>query len=143
MLAVAGGDKISESDSGTDAYAQYVIYKSGKPVKVLLINTDYYSGTGTRSQKTFTMTGLTCGSVSAIRLTASSSELSTGLVQSDPSLFPSVGGKQSIISRSLTLKANGISSFQVNTFRTAIALSLAGVFLKQHRCQNLAKYSLR
>lgn len=92
-LAVSGGDSIIASDAGTDSYAQYVIYKRGKPVKVVLINTDYYSGTGERSSTTFQLTGLgNNGNLKATRLTAPSSETYTGLNQGNPALGPTIGG---------------------------------------------------
>ncbi|TLD10910.1 hypothetical protein PgNI_06550 [Pyricularia grisea] len=92
-LAVAGGDEINASDYGTDLFAQYVIYKDGKPLKVVLVNTDYYSGSGTRNVTQFTMTGLTVDKASAIRMAAPSSVTETTLDQVDASLEPSIGGQ--------------------------------------------------
>ncbi|KAH6672089.1 hypothetical protein B0J14DRAFT_618426 [Halenospora varia] len=93
VLAVAGGDQILESDTGNTSYAQYVIYKKGKPVKAVLINTDYFSGNGTRTASSFTMTGLRDGTVRAIRMTGSSSELRASVVHNQPSFLPTIGGQ--------------------------------------------------
>ncbi|KAJ5374238.1 hypothetical protein N7517_006244 [Penicillium concentricum] len=92
-LAVEGGDSISASDDGTDSYAQYVVYKKGKPIKVILVNTDYYSGSGSRPTTKFTMTGLKNGHVEALRMTGPSSESLVPRLQTDPSLEPSIGGQ--------------------------------------------------
>jgi hypothetical protein len=70
-MSLAGADKIAPLDDGTTSYAAYVIYKGGKPVRVLLYNSDYYTS-GTRSSQTFTLTGLSSSTVIAKRLTAAS-----------------------------------------------------------------------
>jgi hypothetical protein len=92
-LTVAGADHIIASDSGTNSYAQYVIFKAGRPSRIVLINTDYYSGKGKRSRKMFTLTGLISTKVEAVRLTAPSSEVVSTLRQQKPALEPSFGGK--------------------------------------------------
>lgn len=74
-LALARSDQIVAIDSGLDSYAQYVVYKRGKPIRAVMINTDYYSGNGVRNSTTFTLKGL-CGSksIKSLRLTAPSSD---------------------------------------------------------------------
>ncbi|KAI1046791.1 hypothetical protein LB505_011107 [Fusarium chuoi] len=91
-LALAGGDSIVASDAGTDPYAQYIIYKNGKAFKVVLINTDYYSGSGKRSETKFTLTGLKTNSVKALRMTGPSSETTVPITQTKSSPQPSIGG---------------------------------------------------
>jgi hypothetical protein len=91
-LAAAGGDHIVASDSGSDLYAQYIIYRNGKPFKLVFINTDYYSGSGLRSTTNFTATGLKSGHVKALRMTGPSSETTVSVKQTDPSLEPHIGG---------------------------------------------------
>ncbi|CAG9997128.1 unnamed protein product [Clonostachys byssicola] len=71
-LALAGADNIAPLDDQTTPYAAYVIYKAGRPAKVLLYNSDYYV-TGVRSQQSFRLTGLSASTVTAKRLTAPSS----------------------------------------------------------------------
>lgn len=74
-LALARSDQIVAIDSGLDSYAQYVVYKRGKPIRAVMINTDYYSGTGVRNSTTFTLTGLRGSkSIESLRLTAPSSD---------------------------------------------------------------------
>ncbi|RBR13263.1 uncharacterized protein FIESC28_08229 [Fusarium coffeatum] len=92
-LAAAGGDHIVASDDGSDRYAQYIIYRKGKPFKLVLVNTDYYSGIGSRSTTSFTATGLKSGAVKALRMTGPSSETLVPLRQTNPSLEPSIGGQ--------------------------------------------------
>lgn len=72
--ALAGGSYISELDAGSTAYAVYVIYNAEKePLKVLLYNSDYYDGSGTRGSESFVLTGLSNSVVKAKRLTAPNS----------------------------------------------------------------------
>ena len=74
-LAVSGGDYITAIDPGVDRYAQYVVYSRGVASKVVLINTDYFSGNGNRSSTSFVLTGLASSDhVKVTRLTAPSSE---------------------------------------------------------------------
>ncbi|KAF2762651.1 hypothetical protein EJ05DRAFT_447020 [Pseudovirgaria hyperparasitica] len=86
-MALAGADQIAPLDSGTTNYAAYAIYKAGKPVRLLLYNSDYYVS-GTRSVQTFTMSGLPGTAVTAKRLTASSAT-----ARQDQGGNPTVGGQ--------------------------------------------------
>ncbi|KAH6689036.1 hypothetical protein F5X68DRAFT_230697 [Plectosphaerella plurivora] len=92
-LATVGGDHIIASDNGTDLYAQYIVYKDGKPIKVILINTDFFSGEGERPTTEFTLTELPACKVKAIRMTAPSSNTMTTRDQADMSVEPSIGGQ--------------------------------------------------
>ncbi|KAM0206259.1 hypothetical protein ACHAQI_008359 [Fusarium lateritium] len=92
-LAAAGGDHIMASDNGSDRYAQYIIYRKGKPFKLVFVNTDYYSGSGARSSTSFTATGLKNGNVKALRMTGPSSETVIPLKQTNPGLEPNIGGQ--------------------------------------------------
>ncbi|KAM0269440.1 hypothetical protein ACHAQH_009729 [Verticillium albo-atrum] len=93
VLAVAGADHIVASDDGTDLFAQYVIYKDGKPEKVVLINTEYFSGEGERTATEFTVTNLTVDKARALRMTAPSSETLTTREQADAAAEPQIGGE--------------------------------------------------
>lgn len=74
VAAMAGGSYLSALDPGTTAYAVYVVYDSTKkPLRVLLYNSDYFDGTGTRSTEVFTLTGLGIGTLKSKRLTAATS----------------------------------------------------------------------
>jgi hypothetical protein len=68
------GTKLSELDAGTTAIAAYVTYSSsGAPLRVLVYNSNYYNGSGTRSNSTVSFTWSGGGSTSSIkakRLTA-------------------------------------------------------------------------
>ncbi|KAL2017348.1 hypothetical protein VTK56DRAFT_2271 [Thermocarpiscus australiensis] len=73
-LALAQADRIAPLDgSMATNYGAYAIYKDNRPVRVLLLNSDYYES-GTRSSQTYTLTGLASSSsaVTAKRLTAAS-----------------------------------------------------------------------
>lgn len=74
-LAVSDGDYITAIDAGNTRYAQYVVYNQDAPSKVVLINTDYFSGIGSRSSTSFVLSGVTHSStIRLIRFTAPSSE---------------------------------------------------------------------
>jgi hypothetical protein len=117
-LAVNGGDRIVDIDSGNDAYAQYIIYKSGKPTKALLINTDYYSGVGRRSSKTFTLTGLSGSKFKTIRMTASSSETTTSKSQKKPLKEITIGGMFFTYYSTLLVIASTVSGMDFNFNQT-------------------------
>ncbi|KAL2061360.1 hypothetical protein VTL71DRAFT_7633 [Oculimacula yallundae] len=69
--AMAGGKSIAALDNGTTSDAVYVIYDGvGKPLKMVLYNSAYFSGTGTRGNQTFALEGLQSASIGAKRLTA-------------------------------------------------------------------------
>lgn len=60
-------------DDGTGAVASYVIYNSaGAAVRLLVYNSNYYDGTGTRSSTSVSFTGggiPSSGTATALRLT--------------------------------------------------------------------------
>ncbi|KAL4931100.1 uncharacterized protein BDV17DRAFT_289095 [Aspergillus undulatus] len=92
VLALANGDSIIELDQGGSSYAAYVIYRRGEAAKVLLINTDYYDGTGKRPITKFTLDGLQGRFVEGVRLTAATSEITTTAEQIRGSPHPTLGG---------------------------------------------------
>lgn len=62
---------ITAIDAGNTNYAAYATYdESGALLRVLLYNSDYYAGSGSRSSQPFTLSGLTGTSVRAKRLTS-------------------------------------------------------------------------
>jgi len=64
---------ITALDDGNSNYAAYVTFDSaGAPLRALLYNSDYFSGSGTRSSQTFELRGLTGTSIKAKRLTGDS-----------------------------------------------------------------------
>ncbi|KAK0625524.1 hypothetical protein B0T17DRAFT_508503 [Bombardia bombarda] len=73
VALMAGASHLTALDSGTSNYAAYAVFDSkGAPMRVLLYNSDYFGGSGTRSTESFTLTGLTSATVKAKRLTAAS-----------------------------------------------------------------------
>ncbi|KAI1822737.1 glycoside hydrolase family 79 protein [Xylaria intraflava] len=70
---MANADSIAALDDGESNYAAYVTFDSkGAPLRVLLYNSDYFGGSGTRSSQTFDLGGLAGSSVKAKRLTGDS-----------------------------------------------------------------------
>lgn len=70
---LAKASYLTALDDGTTNYAAYVSFGSdGKPLRVLLYNSDYFSGSGTRTSQPFELRGLTGSSLKAKRLTAGS-----------------------------------------------------------------------
>jgi hypothetical protein len=90
VALMAGAKYLTALDSGTTNYAAYAALDSaGAPLRVLLYNSDYFNGSGTRSSQSFTLTGLTASSnVKAKRLTAASA-----LSRVDQGGNPSFGGQ--------------------------------------------------
>ncbi len=72
VALMAGTKSIAALDYGASNYAGYVSFDGeGKAVRVLLYNSDYWTGSGTRGVQTFTLTGLAAAAtVRAKRLTA-------------------------------------------------------------------------
>ena len=88
--AMADGSKIVMLDPGTTNYATYIIYATtGEPLRAVLINTDFYSGTPPRGSQVFTLSGFTTTEVKAKRLTAAQS--TSRVDQGSP---PTFGGQQ-------------------------------------------------
>ncbi|KAK9426086.1 hypothetical protein SUNI508_12630 [Seiridium unicorne] len=86
---LAKASYLTALDDGSTNYAVYVSYDSSKaPLRALLYNSDYYSGSGTRSSQSFVLTGLTASSVRAKRLTATSA-----LSRQDQGEIPTFGGQ--------------------------------------------------
>ncbi|KAJ0329817.1 hypothetical protein COL5a_003642 [Colletotrichum fioriniae] len=74
---MAGGKHLAALDDGKSALAAYVTYDAaGAPLRALLYNSNYYSGTGTRAAESFVLSGLTAtaGRVRSKRVTAASAE---------------------------------------------------------------------
>lgn len=88
---LAGGSHLTALDTGTTDYAGYATFDAaGNPLRVLLYNSDYFNGTGTRSSTSFVLSGLKTSttSVKAKRLTAASA-----LSRQDQGGNPSWGGQ--------------------------------------------------
>ncbi|KAI1171922.1 glycoside hydrolase family 79 protein [Nemania sp. FL0916] len=70
---MADAASITALDDGSSNYAAYVTFDSaGAPLRALLYNSDYYSGSGTRSSQSFVLGGLAGSSVRAKRLVGDS-----------------------------------------------------------------------
>lgn len=70
-MALAQADRIAPLDNMSSNYGGYAIYKDNKPIRALLLNSDYYE-TGTRAKQTYTLTGLSSSAVTAKRMTGAS-----------------------------------------------------------------------
>ncbi|KAI9068399.1 glycoside hydrolase family 79 protein [Trametes sanguinea] len=71
----ADGAKLTMLDNGTSATAVYAVYSSSNvPLRLLVLNSNYFDGTGTRTSTSATFTGLstTNGTKQTKRLTAPS-----------------------------------------------------------------------
>ncbi|KAI1377033.1 glycoside hydrolase family 79 protein [Hypoxylon crocopeplum] len=70
---LAKASYLTALDDGTTNYAAYVSFSSdGKPLRALLYNSDYFSGSSSRSSQSFELRGLIGTSLKAKRLTAES-----------------------------------------------------------------------
>ena len=67
------GAAVAALDDGTSALATYAVYSAaGAPLRLLVVNTNYFDGTGTRAAASVAFTGLNggTGTKAAKRLTA-------------------------------------------------------------------------
>lgn len=72
---LAKASYLTALDDGSNNYAAYVSFNSdGAPLRALLYNSDYFSGSGSRSSQSFTLSGLNGSSLKAKRLTADSAQ---------------------------------------------------------------------
>lgn len=89
VALLAGASHLTALDAGNTNYAAYATFdEDGAPLRVLLYNSDYYTGSGGRSSTSFTLRGLTASSVKAKRLTAPSA-----MSRQDRGETPSFGGQ--------------------------------------------------
>ncbi|KAG9238049.1 glycoside hydrolase family 79 protein [Amylocarpus encephaloides] len=89
QAAMAEGSYIAALDTGKTAYAGYIVYDSAlKPLRALLYNSEYYSGSGRRGSSDFVLSGLMGSSVRAKRLTAANA-----LSRADRGGVPTFGGQ--------------------------------------------------
>ncbi|TVY56913.1 Beta-glucuronidase [Lachnellula suecica] len=111
VATMAGGSYISALDAGSTNYAAYVVYDAAKkPLKAMLYNSDYYSGSGTRGSQSFVLAGLPAGTVKAKRLTAANalSRVDTGGVptfggQTFANVTCTIGGTETLEATSVLL----------------------------------------
>lgn len=92
----ADGAKVAMLDNGTTAIGVYAVFSSSKtPVRLLVINTNYFDGTGARSNTSVTFTGLTTagGAKQAKRMTAPNANS-----QVDQGALVTIGGSASFTS---------------------------------------------
>lgn len=91
-LATQGADHITADDDGTSLFAQYTLYKKGKPLKIVLVNTDFYDGQGKRNSHVYDLADVAAKKVEVVRMTAPSSYTETTRDQKKPSLEPTIAG---------------------------------------------------
>ncbi|KAI8801659.1 Phosphopantetheine attachment site-containing protein [Cladochytrium replicatum] len=125
---LAGASSIQALDDGKSAYASYALYDaSGAPFKALLYNSDVYTS-GTRASRTFTLSGITASSVSALRLTGSAAN---SLVENG--FIPSIGGLSFSNTDCSPVGVEKLESFAVTSGTVTIAVNASEmvlVFLK-------------
>lgn len=81
-------------DDGTSAIGVYAVYSSSNvPVRLLILNSNYFDGTGTRASTSVSLTGLTAGNKKAKRLTAPNATS-----RSDQGAAVTIGGSTSFTS---------------------------------------------
>ncbi|KAI0069506.1 hypothetical protein K474DRAFT_1108648 [Panus rudis PR-1116 ss-1] len=117
----ADGAKVAMLDDGTSAIGIYAVYSSSNaPLRVLVINSNYYSGSGTRSSTSVSLTGLTTssGTKQAKRLTAPNATS-----RSDQGAAVTIGG-------STSFSANCARSGTQNTESVAVSGNALTVSVK-------------
>ncbi|KAL4252614.1 Glycoside hydrolase family 79 protein [Abortiporus biennis] len=119
------GVKLSMLDDGTSAIGVYVVYSSSNtPVRLLIVNSNYYAGSGTRTATTLSFTGLatTSGTKQAKRMTAPSA---TSRI--DEGAAVTIGGSTSFTTSCLRTGTQAMESvgFSGNTMSVSVLASEA------------------
>ncbi|KAI0785550.1 hypothetical protein C8Q75DRAFT_775360 [Abortiporus biennis] len=119
------GVKLSMLDDGTSAIGVYVVYSSSNtPVRLLIVNSNYYAGSGTRTATTLSFTGLatTSGTKQAKRMTAPSA---TSRI--DEGAAVTIGGSTSFTTSCLRTGTQAMESVGVsgNTMSVSVLASEA------------------
>jgi hypothetical protein len=122
---MAHGSRIVSLDDGGTNYAGYSIHSdSGQVQKVVLINTDFFDGNGTRPTQQFTLNGISGQSVKAKRLTAKSS-----LSMQDSGEAPQFGGQSVDDETCLFSGAEVIETVQVTDGSASFSLAASEALL--------------
>jgi len=114
------GAKVSMLDDGTTAIGIYAVYSiTNAPVRLLVINSNYFNGTGTRSSTTVFFSGLVAstGTKQAKRLTAASA-----LAEVDQGQAVTIGGIASFSSNCQRTGAQLMESVGVKGGNMSIAI---------------------
>jgi hypothetical protein len=122
---LAESSYISALDDGSTAYGGYVSYASDKAAsRVLLYNSDYYTGSGTRASENFILTGLTANSITAKRLTAAAatSQQSTGGT-------PTFGGQHFLNETCVIAGEETLETFTVTSGQAEVTLAASEALL--------------
>lgn len=86
---MAGGSYVAPLDSGETNYGGYVVFDGdGRATRVLLVNSDFWTGNGTRGDENFVVSGLAGRKVGARRFTAASA-----MARVDEGQVPTFGGQ--------------------------------------------------
>lgn len=87
--AMAGGSYVAALDDGTTNYGGYVVFDgNGEAMRVVLLNSNYYTGSGTREEERFVVSNLRGVRVRARKLTAKSAT-----ARVDEGQVPTFGGQ--------------------------------------------------
>ncbi|KAF2842356.1 glycoside hydrolase family 79 protein [Patellaria atrata CBS 101060] len=122
---MAGGAKIAPLDTGSSNYGGYVVYDSaGAPIRVSVHNSDYFSGSGSRSSQQFILTGLSGETVSAKRLTAPSAES-----RQDQGQTPTFGGQSFENGSCLATGTAKVETAEVSAGRVTFTLAASEALL--------------
>lgn len=112
-------------DDGTTNYAAYVSFDSkGAPLRVLLYNSDYFSGSGSRSSQSFELGGLTGSAVNAKRLTAESA-----MSRIDQNGLVSFGGQTFTNGDCTMAGAEAVEPLTVTNGKTTVTLKASEALL--------------
>lgn len=117
--AFAGARSIVSLDSGSDPYAGYALYNSRHTLqRLVLYNSDYYDGNGTRSAQNFQIQGLQSCAGSRLRVRRLSA--ASAIARQSDGLSPIFGGHS--ISDSCSLVESGLRNESVWIGSDGIAL---------------------
>ena len=104
------GARVAALDNGSSAIATYAVYSaSNAPLRLLVLNSNYFNGTGSRTTTSVQFTGLASGTKQAKRLTAPNAESRT-----DQGAAVTIGGNGTFSSSCAPLGTQRTESVAVN-----------------------------
>ncbi|CAL1708072.1 unnamed protein product [Somion occarium] len=117
------GAKVAMLDDGTSAIGVYVVYSSSNvPLRILVLNSNYFDGSGTRSPTSVSFTGLSTSSSTkqAKRLTAPNATS-----RSDQGAAVTIGGSASFASNCARAGTQNTESVSANGGSMSVSLQAA------------------
>ena len=115
-------------DDGTSEIGTYAVFDaSGRPVRLLVINSNYYNGTGTRSSSTVSFTGL--ASALGTQLQAKRMTAPSATSQIDQGAAVTIGGSTSFSAQCVRTGTQATESVAVSGGTVSVSVKASEALL--------------